>query len=138
MAEGILRAELARRGVAGVTVGSAGTGAWDGAPASEGTYLVGVERGLDFSGHRARALTRELVAGADLVLTMSRSHRQRVAELGGAERVHLLGEYAGLAGADAEVPDPYGGDLEEYRRTFDRLEAMLGAIAGRLAARGTP
>jgi len=38
-------------------VGSAGTGAWDGAPASEGAYLVGLERGLDLSGHRARLLT---------------------------------------------------------------------------------
>ncbi len=32
-----------------VTVSSAGTGAWDGAPASEGAYLVGLEHGLDLA-----------------------------------------------------------------------------------------
>ena len=101
MAEALLREALASRGVDQVTVSSAGTGAWDGAPVSEGAYLVGLEHGLDLSGHRARLLTRELVRGADLILTMSGHHLARVAELGGEDKVHLLGEYAGReAGPD--------------------------------------
>jgi protein-tyrosine-phosphatase len=115
-----------------VTVTSAGTGAWDGAPASEGAYLVGLERGLDLSGHRARLLTRELVEQADLILTMARHHRARVDELGGEGRVFVLGEYAGRG--DDEVSDPFGGDLGVYRDTCQELEALSAAVAERLAA----
>src|SRR5574338_1705589 len=53
MAEALMRQALAARGLDQVTVSSAGTGAWDGAPVSEGAYLVGLENGLDLSGHRA-------------------------------------------------------------------------------------
>src|SRR5580765_7330309 len=92
VAEAMMQEALASRGVEQVTVSSAGTGAWDGAPVSEGAYLVGLEHGLDLSEHRARLLTRELVKSADLILTMSGSHRARVAELGGEDKVHLLVE----------------------------------------------
>jgi len=61
MAETLLREALAARGVDQVTVSSAGTGAWEGAPASEGAYLVGLEHGLDMSAHRAQLLTRDIV-----------------------------------------------------------------------------
>src|ERR671911_2474006 len=95
MAEALLREALATRGAEQVTVSSAGTGAWGGAPGSEGAYLVGLENGLDLSGHRAQLLTRELVREADLILVMSGHHVARVAELGGEHKVHLLGQYAG-------------------------------------------
>lgn len=133
LAASLLERALKERGLE-VTVASAGTGAWDGAPASEGAYLVGLERGLDLSGHRARLLSRELVEEADLILTMARHHRARVDELGGEGRVHVLGEYAGRAGDDVEVSDPFGGDLEVYRDTCVELEALAAAVAERLAA----
>lgn len=117
-----------------IAVASAGTGAWDGAPASEGAYLVGLERGLDLSGHRARLLTRELVEQADLILTMARHHRARVQELGGEGRVFVLGEYAGRDGEDVEVSDPFGGLLDVYRDTYVELETLTTAVAERLAA----
>ncbi|MGZ8399489.1 MAG: arsenate reductase/protein-tyrosine-phosphatase family protein, partial [Gemmatimonadales bacterium] len=69
MAESLLREALVSRGAEQVTVASAGTGAWDGAPVSEGAYLVGLEHGLDLSSHRAQLLTRELVKDSDLILT---------------------------------------------------------------------
>ena len=112
---------------------SAGTGAWEGAPSSEGAYLVGLENGLDLSAHRARLITSEMVSASDLVLTMARHHRARVLELGAEGRVHLLGEFAGRAGAAAEVADPFGEDLEVYRHTRDELTALTTVVAVRLA-----
>jgi protein arginine phosphatase len=136
LAEALLVRALKDRTMDGVMVGSAGTGAWDGAPASEGAYLVGLERGLDLSGHRARLLTRELVEQADLILTMARHHRARVDELGGEGRVFVLGEYAGREGDEAEVSDPFGGDLDVYRDTCAELEALVAAVVERLATEG--
>jgi protein-tyrosine phosphatase len=132
MAEILLRRALEERGISeGMTVSSAGTGAWDGSPVSEGAYLIALEHGLDLSAHRARLLTRELVQESDLILTMSRHHRARVVDLGG-EKVFVLGEYAGRTGAGAEVRDPFGGDLEGYRQTYAELDAMLDAVVDRL------
>jgi protein-tyrosine-phosphatase len=132
LAEALLRHKLRERGVDTVVVGSAGTGAWDGAPASEGAYLVALEHGLDLSSHRARLLTRELVTVSDLVLTMARHHLARAEQLGATGNAHLLGEYAGRSGVEAEVRDPFGGDLEGYRETFEELDRMLEAIVARL------
>ena len=132
LAAALLDRALAQRGIDGIEVGSAGTGAWDGAPVSEGAYLVGLERGLDLSAHRARLLTRELVEDADLILTMARHHRARVDELGGESRVFVLGEYAGREGDEAEVSDPFGGNLEVYRDTCAELEALLDTAVERI------
>lgn len=134
LAEAIMRQELATLGRDDLTVTSAGTGAWDGAPASEGAYLVGLEHGLDLSAHRARLLTRELVEHAKVILTMARHHRARVQELGGEGRTFVLGEYAGRAGPQAEVSDPFGGDLDVYRETYAELETLVRAAVRRLAA----
>ena len=133
MAEAIARRLLEQRGATGVEVSSAGTAAWDGAPASEGAYLATLERGLDVSAHRARQLTTDLVAAADLVLGMSAHHVARAEALGGKGKSHLLGEYAGASADSAQVEDPFGGDLDEYRRTFTQLEALLAVAVERLA-----
>jgi protein-tyrosine phosphatase len=133
MAEAMMQEALVSRGVEQVTVSSAGTGAWDGAPVSEGAYLVGLEHGLDLSVHRARLLTRELVKSADLILTMSGHHRARVAELGGEDKVHVLGEYAGRDESRAEVSDPFGSDLASYRQTYEELHELIGGVVSRVA-----
>jgi protein-tyrosine-phosphatase len=132
LAEALFKRELERRGVDGIEVGSAGTGAWDGAPASEGAYLIGLEHGLDLSAHRAQLLTRELVKASDVLLTMSRHHRTRAQELGGEGRTFLLGEYVGQEGPEAEVGDPFGSDLDVYRDTYETLEKLVGTAADRL------
>lgn len=134
LAEAIMRRELEQRGIEEDTVMSAGTGAWDGAPASEGAYLVALEHELDLSAHRARLLTRDLVKEADLILTMARHHRVRVQELGGEGHAHLLGEYAGRTGPEVEVEDPFGSELDVYRETFRQLDDLVCKAVDRVVA----
>ena len=134
MAAAILASLLHERGRDEVAVRSAGTAPWDGAPASEGSYLVSLEHGLDLSGHRSRQLTTDIVADAGLILGMSAGHVDRAIQLGGAGKSYLLGEYAGEPAEDAEVADPFGGEIEEYRVTYDRLVALLEAALPRLIA----
>ena len=136
MAEELLRQALTRRKRTDVTVDSAGTGAWDGAPVSEGAYLVALEHGLDLSSHRAHLLTRNEVDRADLVLTMARHHRARVEELNGTGKTFLLGEYAAGSGVGGEVSDPFGSELASYRETFGELEGLIGAVVERLEKEG--
>ena len=60
MAEALLREAAAARGLDQVSVASAGTGAWDGAPVAEGAYLVGLGHEplpLDYWSRRVVQLT---------------------------------------------------------------------------------
>lgn len=134
MAEALMRRALDARGHNSVEVSSAGIGAWEGAPASEGALLVGLENGLDLSRHRAQLLTRDVVRTADLVLAMSAQQRDRAVALGAGDRAHTLSAFAGVAGADAEVQDPFGADLDAYRSTYRQLETLVAAVAARIAA----
>src|SRR2546423_13533928 len=94
MAEAIGRKVAIERGLHDVEVASAGTSAWDGAPASDGALLVGMERNMDLSAHRAQTLSRDLVREADLILAMGPHHLARIEALGGGGRSYLLSDYA--------------------------------------------
>lgn len=133
LAEVLLRRALDEEKVDGVTVESAGTGAFGGEPASEGSYLVALENDLDLAAHRARMATRGMVADADLILAMSRGHLRKLDLLGAGSKAQLIGDYAGTTG-DHEVADPVGGPIEGYRATFVQLETMTRGVAKRIAA----
>lgn len=133
LAAAMLTARLAAEpGLQEITVSSAGTAAWDGSPASEGSYLVALERGLDLSTHRARMLTADQVQRADLILTMTAAHASRVADLGGASKVATMAEYAGAGSAARDVPDPFGSDVEAYRATADIMAGLIESMVERL------
>jgi protein-tyrosine-phosphatase len=121
------------RGLTDLKIGSAGTSAAEGQPASDGAMLVGLERQLDLTAHRARQLTPELVRAADLILVMGPHHLERVEALGGAGKAHLLINYASRGTDDRAVSDPFGGDLEVYRSTVEELEAEIRRAVDRLA-----
>ena len=104
------------------------------APASQGALEAAAKHGLDLSEHRGTLLTSEVVAEADLILTMSPWHDARVSELGGAERASLLSdfvtteEHSGSQG----VPDPIGGGTDVYEETYRSLELLIGGLLTKL------
>jgi protein-tyrosine-phosphatase len=138
IAEALARRFAAERQLSEITVGSAGTAAWDGAPASDGALLVAMERSVDLSTHRARLLTRELVNSADLILAMGPHHLERIEALGGAGKTHLLSSYASKGRSDRSITDPFGGDLDVYRSAFDELDREVQQAIERIAAERAP
>jgi protein-tyrosine-phosphatase len=135
LAEALARREAIERGLGDVEVASAGTSAWDGAPASDGALLVALERGLDLSMHRSQQLTRELVQSHDVVLAMGPHHLERAEALGGEGRTHLLTAFAGGSSGGRAINDPFGGDLEAYRETLTELQGEIRRVFDRLTAR---
>jgi protein-tyrosine-phosphatase len=124
MAEAFARKVIIERGLTDMEVASAGTSAWDGAPASDGALLVALERGIDVSAHRAQTLTPEVMRGADLMLAMGPHHLERLEALGGTGRAYLLTDFASFGTSSRAVHDPIGGELDrEVRRVFDRIAA---------------
>ena len=134
MAEAIARRLVEESGRTDIEVESAGTQAWEGSPASDEALLVGVERNLDLSGHRARRLVPEFVKNADLVLVMSSAHLAQVREMDPRANVHLLAGYGAGNEKGHSIPDPFGGNLSDYRATADELEHELKGILERIPA----
>jgi protein-tyrosine-phosphatase len=132
MAEAFARKIAQRRGIEDLNVSSAGTNAWDNVPATDEALLVGMERDIDLTGHRARKLTSAIVSEADLIFVMTPGHLEQVKQLGGRGKVHVIDEYASGT-ANQGVEDPYGGDLEAYRATADVLEREIEKLFDRLA-----
>jgi protein-tyrosine-phosphatase len=134
MAEAIARKFIIERGLVDMDVASAGTSSWDGAAASDGALLVGLERRLDLSGHRSQQLSRALVESSDLIFTMGPHHLERVEALGGAGKSFMLTSYPVRGSTGRAISDPMGGDLDIYRTTADELEAEIRRVFDQLAA----
>jgi protein-tyrosine-phosphatase len=134
MAEAMAKRIINERGITDVEVGSAGTAAWENAPASDGALLVCLENQVDLTQHQARLLTRELLDSYDLVLGMGPHHVERVEALGGSGKAFLLTSYASNGESGRPIGDPFGGELEHYRDTYMDLERELNRLFDRLAA----
>ena len=133
LAEAIATWMTTERARPDVQASSAGTSAWDGAPASDGALLVGIERRLELNAHRSRQLSRELVAEADLILAMGPHHVERIEALGGEGKTWLLTDYAERSTEGRAIVDPFGGGLDIYRSTTDELEVAVGLMFDRLS-----
>ena len=100
---------------------SAGMAAMSGARASQQATDVMAEAALDISRHEVQPLTDSLVRYADLIYTMTGSHRQAIVTQWpeAAERTRLL-----CVDGD-DVSDPIGGPLERYQRCAVQIEVEL-------------
>lgn len=123
MAECLTRAMLARRGLQERwEVRSAGIFAQSGAPASEGAKRAMERRGLSLEAHRSRAVTRDLLEQAALVVGMSANHIAQLRALYPDCRTPLR------AFDDPPISDPYGGDDAAYEQAALDLERQLPAL----------
>lgn len=133
MAEALAKKIARRRGLEDMSLSSAGTNAWDNSTATDEALLVGMERDIDLTSHRARKLTPAIVSEADLIFVMTPGHVEQVVQLGGRGKVHVIDEYASGV-PNRGITDPYGGDLDAYRQTADVLERELEKVFDRLGS----
>lgn len=113
-------------------VGSAGLSARGGDGAMPGAVRAVEAAGLRLTDHRAQPVTAELLAGQDVVLTMTEEQRRAlVARFAGVgARTLTLADAAGAAG---DVDDPYGGSDEAYARTFAQIQRLVATAAVHLS-----
>lgn len=115
---------------------SAGTSAGRGVPAAEEAVQALKERGLDLSEHQSRPITGELLKEADLILTMTRNHKETLLQMepGVGDKVFTLKEYARYLAGDDLVRQVVELDREESRRR-EKLRDSWGQKVQRLMAR---
>ena len=111
-----------------VVIDSAGIFASIGECAAENAILAMKKRDIDLSLHRTKPLTDELIDMADVILTMTSAHKMLIEGMA-KDKVFTLMEYAG---GEGDIPDPYGGDLEEYEETAEKIYDALVDIDEKL------
>jgi protein-tyrosine phosphatase len=139
MAETVLRGALEQAGLdRAVVVDSAGTGDWHVGQAMNRMAADALaRRGYDGSAHRGRQLRRPWIAERDLFLAMDASNLADLRRMAGpadGDRIRLFGEVGGLSSGTrgGEVPDPYGGDADEYDYVLGLITTAAPAIVVRL------
>ena len=127
MAEGLFRARGGEEKT-GLTAASAGLFTQDGMPASENAVTAAKELGADLSPHRSRMLTPEMAKNARYLVCMTGAHYDRLCEQypDCTDKVFTL--------TQRDISDPFGGDLETYRRAAAEIDAGVRSIIERLSA----
>ncbi|MFO0820410.1 MAG: Sua5/YciO/YrdC/YwlC family protein [Pirellulales bacterium] len=121
--------ELAELSDRGVLVMSAGIAAMSGSAASPEAHEAVAARGLELLQHESQPVTDRLVRFADLIVTMTRGHRDALL----AQWPEASTRTKLLSRASADVSDPIGGPLELYRRCADQIDGYLAAWEDEIA-----
>lgn len=103
-----------------VVVSSAGVSGGGGGATSEA--MEAMRRiGLDISGHRSRALTRQMIDDADEIYAMTASHARAIVSMapGASAKVRVLDPEG------QDVADPIGSPQREYERVAAEIERMI-------------
>jgi protein-tyrosine phosphatase len=112
----------------GVIVTSAGLSAMMGARPSPEAVDVMAKMGLQLADHESQPLTTQLVRHADIIWTMTRSHRQSIV----AQWPEASARTVVLAPDQTDVVDPIGGPVEYYRQCADQVKKLLAQRVGEL------
>lgn len=129
MAEVLLKQYFARRIACplreledrGFVVRSAGIAATEGAPASHEAVVAMAKRDLDLGQHASQPMGERLMKEADLILTMTYSHREALVAQwpDAAARTHLL------TADGRDINDPYGGPAEIYEQCAAQIQRAI-------------
>ena len=120
-----------------LNVVSAGVSARDGDRANPNAIRTMQEMGIDLVGHSASQLTEELIDRADLILTMTQSHRDMVMIMNprARDKTYTLIEYINddsLKIENIDILDPFGGSMDVYRRSAAEIKEALERLIKKL------
>ena len=149
-AERLAASYVAAHGIPNLTTSSAGTRAMIGHPIHRDAAVVLEELGGDASSFAARQLTSKIASTADLIVTMTRDHRDIVLEAAPRQiqRTFTLTEAARLASMDgaetvsdlaalrprigpkemSDILDPIGQSLEVFVAVGSQIAELLPPI----------
>lgn len=105
----------------GVIVMSAGLAAMNGGGPSPQAIEVMRAKGIDLTSHASQPLTDQMIRQADMLLVMTRNHRQAIL----SEYPEMSDRVLLLSPDQRDVSDPFGGPVEMYQQCADQIEGYL-------------
>ena len=120
-----------QRQLQGIAVESSGLLALPGNSATHMAQRVAAEFGVDLTEHRAKSVSKDLVAWSSLILVMEKTHQDTLLvdfpEAKG--KTQLIRHFARFGSKRRGIADPYGLRYDAYRFCFlDIEDAVLGLI----------
>lgn len=106
-------------------------------PTPEGVKTALRERAIEGFKHTPQLAGRELLSWADVILTMTRGHRQHLLDQFPefTDKTHLFLEYT--QDEIADVPDPIGQPTAIYLQCRDTIEKALETYLEKYASKST-
>jgi protein-tyrosine-phosphatase len=142
MAEFLMRQALSEAGLEQqVRITSAGLHATAGREAHPWAQEAAAGLGISLAEHRAKPLTREMVAQADCVFAMDFQNKAELLTLypEAQEKIFMLSAYAEGPWQYREIPDPYLGNLETTRFCGQQLRTCIqNLISSTILSSTTP
>ena len=136
-AEGLFAEVVAQKGLKGLTADSAGLLALSGNLATYQAQRVAAEYGVDLGEHKAKSVSKDLVAWSDLILVMEKSHEDSLLtafpEVAG--KVLLIRHFARFGSRRRGIADPYGLEYDAYRFCFLDIEDSISGLVEYLSGR---
>lgn len=131
MASGLLKRKLRNRARKRVRIISAGTRASTGSPPLELARKVAREHGVDISLHRSRALSKDILEKADLILSFEPGHLHTISQLSpdASSKNFLLKAFKrNVPVTRAYIGDPVGGDWKVYKSCMDQIDDGVNQV----------
>ena len=122
MAEALLRHYVKEHPALELNIKSAGTAVFQSQRASSNAIEALRELDIDLSCHRSQPLTEALIDEADLILTMTGSHKEQVLYFkpDAKNKTFTLAEFTSRDAAK-NISDPFGGNLTVYTQCRDEI-----------------
>ncbi len=133
LAEGILRNKLDGKQF---TIDSAGTGNWHvGNPPDARSIKVARDNGIDISGLQGRQIAKSDFKKFDHIYVMDQNNLEDVQALASTDeerrKVTMILDTV-FPGEKVDVPDPYNGVQEDFKRVYEMLDQACDEIVARL------
>lgn len=133
LAEGILRSKL---DPAQFMVDSVGTGHWHiGNSPDNRSIKVGAQNGIDISHLKGRQFSTQDLVEFDHLYVMDQNNLEDVLNSTNTEKqitkVSMILDVI-FPGEKVDVPDPYHGTMEDFKRVYEMLDEACSIIANKL------
>ena len=129
MAEGILR-DILNKANKDKKFSVSSAGVFANIPTGASKYAIQVLKngwGIDISSHKSKQLSKQDIKNADIILTMSRTHKYIIlsTQKDSIGKVFTLKEYVKPNGANADIKDPYGGTYDDYKVCANEIKEYI-------------
>ncbi len=128
LAEGIFRKIAGEKDIK-VEILSAGIFVREGMNASKEAVLAAAEKGINISKHVSKSITHEILCDADIILTMTKGHKQLLIEKVPEykNKIFTLKEFNCDFSA-GDIEDPFGKGMAAYRKCVKELEEEIDKL----------
>lgn len=128
MAEGLFKNMLKDK--KDITVLSAGTMTFGGMPAAKEAIEILQEENIDISEHCSQQLSEKLIDAADIILTMTDSHKRQILSIApdAESKTFALKKFDDDADDNSNIPDPIGMGKDIYRNCKNEIKNCLGNL----------